>query len=402
MKNARTYGWKGWCPLLLGFLTACGAPPAGEQLRDAPTTPQWDARLRAMDDALADNPDRADYYFLRAELLSQTEQPDRALADLEAAVALDSTEPRYQLALARGYQTAGNLPAARHAARRAEALGQSDAPLLFTLGALRLDQHDYPAAADYLDRGLAREPLSAEGRYLRGRLYAATNDTTRALEQLGLALAQDSAHVAAYRTLALIYQAQGRYADALPALAGARRLAPTDAGLPYAQAMVYEALNRPDTARALYQQAVARDSTLLPAWYRLGTLHLNGRNYAAAAGAFGRVVWLAPDQPEGHYWLAFAARRQGDRPTAERHLERVVALGGPQADEAARTLAYLRRPPPPPPPRPPRAAPPARCRQASAPYRVCDRLPTIAMTGRLARSNRPSLRPAAPVKAPFS
>ncbi|MGB3618484.1 MAG: tetratricopeptide repeat protein, partial [Catalinimonas sp.] len=312
-------------------LTAGCEPPRrdGERVRDVPLTTeeQLEARRRALTDAIDEDP-RADYFYQRAELSRELKDPAAALEDLQQAVALDSSRVRYHVALARAYRDVEQIPAALRAAREAERLGSEDPTLYLTLGEIYLILREYQRSLGYLNQALQLAPFGPAGYYYKGLVYAETGDTAQAVSSLQTALEQDNTYADAYSTLASIHLATGDYRTALLYLDAGRRFTPDDAFVPYNQGVAYEGLGRADTAETFYEQAVALDSTLDLAWYNLGAMYLNRRDYPTAARYFQRVVDVRPQRADGHYWLAYAARRNGDLTTAETHFERTTELGG--------------------------------------------------------------------------
>ncbi|SDM30459.1 Tetratricopeptide repeat-containing protein [Catalinimonas alkaloidigena] len=336
-----------WICLLTGLLLACqGRTDQAERIRDVPVTDEEKvaARLRAMNDAIARNPDEAEYYFRRADLYRQKGQDDQALTDLQSAVRLDSNEARYHLALAQQYRTQADIRKGMRAARKAESLGMEAPELYFTLGEMYLIVREYQQALDALNQGLRLSPFSPQGYYYKGLVYAESGDTALAISSLQTALEQDVAYAEAYNSISKLLLAREQYRDALLYLNAGTRFTPDDPFLYYNKGVAYKATDQLDSARQNYERALSIDSTLHLAWYNLGAMDLNDRNYAEAASKFEKVVNLQPEEARAHYFLALALRRLGRKEQAATHFSQVLALQKEYVPEATQALKWLRQP----------------------------------------------------------
>jgi tetratricopeptide (TPR) repeat protein len=80
---------------------------------------------------------------------------------------------------------------------------------------------------------------------------------------------------------------------------------PDDLELEGDLAVIYAALRRPNDARALFRDILAKDPSASTTWYNLGLLELQNRRAGAAADAFWQAV--AVDPAYGEAWLALGA-----------------------------------------------------------------------------------------------
>ncbi len=171
---------------------------------------------------------------------------------------------------------------------------------------------------------------------------------------ISAASASDSALSAAYATAARVYHAYQLQAPAEACYRNAAALAPKDFRWPYllghllrdagrleeaaesfqmalrrdpgsAAAMIQLArqqlaLNRPQPAVALLEQARKADGFEAAASYELGNAALSQQDYAAAATRFLEVLALQPKASRAHYSLAMALRGLGRLDDARREL----------------------------------------------------------------------------------
>ena len=87
-----------------------------------------------------------------------------------------------------------------------------------------------------------------------------------------------------------------------------------------------------EEARVELERAVRADPRLAEAYLGLGLLDLQTGDTAASIQRFRKVVELAPDSFQGHYYLAMACLRDQRLQDGARELERAVALDPRQAD----------------------------------------------------------------------
>lgn len=122
--------------------------------------------------------------------------------------------------------------------------------------------------------------------------------------------------------------------DRLPATAGEARFLEAAASL--------ERLGQWPAARSAYAAALQRWPDSLAAGIGLGNARVALGDLAGAERTFRRVADTHPSAPEGHNNLADVLARQGRLSEAERAARRAVALGGPHAETARRTLSEIR------------------------------------------------------------
>jgi predicted O-linked N-acetylglucosamine transferase (SPINDLY family) len=160
----------------------------------------------------------------------------------------------------------------------------------------------------------------------------------------------DSAAILAWATERL---AKGPDAEARAALAEATARFPDDARLAARHADALQLEGALADAAAEYRRALARDDSLVDAWYGLGCAELERRAYGGAAEALARTLALRPDAAGARFNLAKARFELGEvdaaldgyfdvvkLPDAALRREAIAAIaciipGAPQADNAA-------------------------------------------------------------------
>nr|NIQ88064.1 protein kinase [Deltaproteobacteria bacterium] len=107
---------------------------------------------------------------------------------------------------------------------------------------------------------------------------------------------------------------------------------------PYAQALVGEAASilesNPKQAEALLKKAIELDPTNAEAFYNLGKLYTEKKEYAKAIQSYDKATGLAPNSPHAFFNLGFLYYGKKDYSTAEALFLRVTELQPAYLDEA--------------------------------------------------------------------
>jgi tetratricopeptide (TPR) repeat protein len=166
---------------------------------------------------------------------------------------------------------------------------ETPAPVLVRLGELLIGQRDFAEAGKVFDRLLASPVLDAESALTAAIFLGARGDQDRA--ERALTKAKEFVPESARRTLL----------DARFVLAVQR-----DAS----------------KARALLTQAVEADPTLVDAWTRLVTSHLEARDYAKAEEIASKALQANPT--EGRVGVLLAQAKRGDAPLDAESLRPII------------------------------------------------------------------------------
>jgi tetratricopeptide (TPR) repeat protein len=167
MKNVRKF-WR--LIVVLAFLAGTG--PASAQTSEPAATPEKPVNRRAM------------AYLISAKMKELRQQYAQAAADLEQAVALDSTSATLYRALAENYLRSNNPKAALGAARRAVALNSTSVELHRLLfEALRAVGDDSTGAAE-LESILKLDPQDMNAYARLSEIYQRTGQRARLLSLL--------------------------------------------------------------------------------------------------------------------------------------------------------------------------------------------------------------------------
>jgi len=314
---------------LLGLMaSACRNEPAErpDTLVDLATV-QGGPRVQAdeLNGAIAREPRNTALLARRASLRLAAGQPGAALTDVAAALNINDSDGGLYFLQARALRALGQLPGALEAARQAADRGFAGPELPLLVGETHLAARNYPAALDNLDRTLRLDPDQPAALFYKGLAYAATADTSTAVQYLQDALARDPREPEILHQLAFLMNAWRVPTDAARYAALGMRLDTASGLLRYDYGRQLELQGRPDSALWYYRRALALDSAVYRANYRLGLAAALERRPAAVIEHLTRALRRNPRLPQARVLLAEALEAQNRLPEALAQYRLLVA-----------------------------------------------------------------------------
>ena len=316
--------------VLLGSLVlpACQTTPAErpDTLVNLATV-QSGPRVQAdeLNGAIAREPRNTALLARRATLRLAAGQPRAALADVVAALQIDDADASLHFLQARAFRALGQLPDALAAARQAADRGFTGPELPLLVGETHLAARNYPAALDNLDRTLRLDPDQPAALFYKGLAYAATADTSTAVQYLQDALARNPREPEILHQLAFLLNAWRIPADAARYATLGLRLDTASGLLHYDYGRQLELQGQPDSALWYYRRALALDTTVYRADYRLGLAAAKARRPAAIIQHLTRALRRNPRLPQARALLAEALETQNRLPEALAQYRLLVA-----------------------------------------------------------------------------
>ncbi|MBH8557143.1 tetratricopeptide repeat protein [Hymenobacter negativus] len=309
-----------WLPLV-GCLAVAACQSAPSEQPDTLVnlaTVQSGPRVQAdeLNGAIAREPRNTALLARRATLRLAAGQPSAALADVAAALEIDDASGNLYFIQAKAYRALGQLPAALTAARQAADQGFTGPELPLFVGETYLAARNYPAALDNLDRTLRLDPNQPAALFYKGLAYAATADTSTAVQYLQDALSRDPREPEILHQLAFLLNAWRIPAEAARYAALGMKLDTTSGLLRYDYGRQLELQGHPDSALWYYRRALALDTSVYRADYRLGLAAAKLRQPVAVIQHLTRALRRNPRLPEARALLAEALETQNRLPEA--------------------------------------------------------------------------------------
>ncbi|NEM97913.1 tetratricopeptide repeat protein [Pontibacter burrus] len=336
---------------LLVYATGCNMERGtGERMVDLQhVTDDEDAQLSNLDAAISRNKQDASLYARRAKVLIRRQEYEKALSDANSAIGLNESNMGYLFLKAQVLRSLGKPNEALKLALQAERNSYQNASLYTLLSDLYLQLKQPNEAGKAARKALEFDPNNGYALYFKGKASAAIGDTTRALANYRLAVAEEPDLLEAQRELAGALVFKHQFEDAKPQLRKVKALLPKDGLVWFYQGVYYQLQQKPDSALWSYSQALKLADTLQVAHARTGILLYSRYDYAGAISHLEKAIEGNQKNIKYISALANAYERTGQNLNALEQYQRVIAL---QPDHALanqsinRLKAKLTRPVP--------------------------------------------------------
>ncbi|KQP21795.1 hypothetical protein ASF43_26210 [Pseudorhodoferax sp. Leaf267] len=271
-------------------------------------TQRWADAEQAFTRALAVEPDDPAVLANRGEAFRVLQQPERALADAQAALRLRPAEPAAQRLLARLSFDARQFKEAIAAYARLSELGPLQSDDLVLWAESLVFTGDVPGALARLREAEGAPPVTRRLNLVMGRALGAQNDMAGALVYIERALADNPSESVAWSSKGYALMQLGRLPEAVAAL----------------------------------ETAVRLDPALPNGWINLGHAQMRARNLGRAIEALVKGVGLVPEALDARLYLAQSYLQAGMSAHAREHAQ-VFMSRQPAAPPvlALMTLSYL-------------------------------------------------------------
>jgi len=269
----------------------------------APVDQAWDLLAKGerkqaivvLHEIIQTNPRDADARLVLGSVLMEDGERAESIAQLSEAVRLRPRSAEAHNALGEAFNSFGEMQPARGAFEKAVALDPKFAQARVNLGQVLVQAGEFGAAAEHLDRALARlgnSPDAATPHYLRAKVYTDRNEVEKAVAQLKEAVSL-----------------RPDFAEAWSDLGQARKTLLDDAG-----------------ALAAFQRAVESSPDDAVAQYRLGAEYLHQAKIKEAIEHLQQALRLNPENQSTLYGLQLALREDGQLEQASQVKEKLADL----------------------------------------------------------------------------
>ena len=304
-----------------------------------------DAELEALNQRIKDDPSNFQNYLDRAKYYGARQQYDLALADVSRALATDSTKGAI-------YDYRGQLKFLRQDIRGA----YDDYSLCLTVEAQNTDcllhkaeidiiLKNYDIAMKHINDALRVDERIAKGYYLKGRLYAASGDTSLSVSSYQTAIEVDPNYYDAYIEVGLLYAGK-QHTLAEEYYNSAIDLKPKSIEAWYNKAMFlqetgYKSPANYTRAFACYDTILKIDPKFSAANFNKGFIQLVYlRDYSKAISDFTEAIRLFPQYYQAYYNRGLAQEKLGRLKEAETDYREALAIK-PDYTDAAVALSRI-------------------------------------------------------------
>jgi tetratricopeptide (TPR) repeat protein len=274
-------------------------------------------------------------YNLAIALLDAKQQPE-ALQLLESLVTERPADGNILSLLGSIYESAGKLPAALDAYRRAVAVDPENPDRYLDYTRLLMDMDRYDDAVALIQKGIQNTQDTYALNIRLGAVEMMKGENEKARECFQKAIGEHPDVAVGYVALAKAYMREGNDQAAADVLSEARGKLARDFALEYVFGFVSSQLGNTGEAIEALKSAEELDPTMVEPHYQLGKLYMEARNWAQAQAELERVILLNPKHAQAYFQLSKVYARMGDAKKASEMQEDASQLMKTEQDAAIR------------------------------------------------------------------
>jgi tetratricopeptide (TPR) repeat protein len=311
------------CLIAIFGLTACGTDEPAAPAEPIPVS--GDPGVQRLTAEITADPNNAQLYADRADLLYGQSDYDAAIADLATALTLDSTNIGYHYTLADVYLDYYRSRLALRTLERAAELDPDRLETQLRLAETQLILRQYDGAISSLNQATRLDPRNPEAYYLLSQVFVETGDTVRALNAAEEATQIDPDMTDAFLLLGRLYAEQGddraeRYFDT------AVDIDPEDVIAIHARADYYRDRDRLERAIAEYRRASTIDRQYVAGNFNAGLLLMELDSIRRGRDQFNIAIKNDPLHIRAYFYRGYADELLGDTAAARRDYETALRL----------------------------------------------------------------------------
>lgn len=318
------------------FLLAysCGTTPqesGANKTTDLSKESSVDTALARLNQNIIDRPNDPESYRMRARFYFNTEQPTKALEDLNRALAIDSTDASIIFERAELFYATQEFDKAKAEYERCARIDDQSVDCLLKLGEMNIHLRNYSKAVEQINNALRVNEQLPFAYYMKGRIYKETGDTLLAASSYQTAIEVDPDYYDAYIEIALLYTA-AKSDLAIEYYRTALEIRPSSVEAMYNLAYYYQTtgLKNPDRferAFELYDRIleVAPDNATAP--FSKGFIYLEYmQEYDSAITYFTQAADLYPGYFQAYYNRGLALESLNRKEDALADYNRALSL----------------------------------------------------------------------------
>lgn len=265
-----------------------------------------DTALSRLNQTIIDYPNDPESYRMRARYYYNTDQPARALEDLNRAISIDSSDASLIFERGELFFSTSEFDKAKEEFERCVRIDNQSVDCLLKLGEMNIHLRNYSKAIEQINNALRVNEQLPFAYYMKGRIYKETGDTVLAASSYQTAIEVDPDFYDAYIEVGLLYTA-AKSDLAIEYYKTALELRPRSVEAMYNLAYYYQltGMQQPkrfDLAFELYDRIleVAPDNATAP--FSKGFVYLEYmQEYDSAVTYFTQAADLYPGYFQAYY-----------------------------------------------------------------------------------------------------
>jgi len=299
------------------FLTACQTSTEhnqSEQASNLPTT--GNPAIDGLTVAITQTPNDPTLYVKRADMYYQNEGYDEAIADLQTALSIDSTNVDYLHLLADVYLDYYKSYEAMSTMLKAATLYPKRIPTLLKLSEFQLILRQYDKSINTINEVLKLEQLNPEAYFMLGMNFKDQGNNEKAIGALQTAVENNPDLVDAWISLGQLHAEKGSNL-AKYYFENAVNVAPQNITALHAQAEFLHFSNERQAAIETYKKINSIDPDYSESLFNTGIIYLEMDSLAKAKTHFNMAVETSPTYIIAYYYRGLVEEMQGNTAAAK-------------------------------------------------------------------------------------
>ncbi len=273
---------------------------------EPPNKQDYEEQVKYLSDLIEKHPNLDKLYFQRALANIKAGRLRAARKDLEDAILINRSEPKYHYYRAIVENRFNRIDEALNSALTAQAAGFNHPDLTGLLGELYFKNGNYSLAKKYLleceNSGYHSDSSTL---YYLGYIFLYEMDTIQARNRLERLLKEYPYSSRGRPELMRLYMKEAQSRRALNIYYEAEKLKTLNASIVCSAAKAYERIQKPDSALILYSKAFQMDTTQWEAALALKDQKLKEKNLRAAVRYYENALLHNPRIEKGFWELGF-------------------------------------------------------------------------------------------------
>lgn len=268
----------------------------------------------------------------RANLFYKKELYDEAIADMQAAIAIDSLQPSYYHFLSDLYMDYYKSKESIQTMERAKFLFPGRIPTLLKLSETQFILKQSEEALLTLQGVLVKDPQNAEGHFMRGMIYRSMGEIDKAKEEFQTAIELDPDLTDGWLILGNMYEEE-QNSKALIYYKTATSLDDDNPRAFHSLAYYYQNNGMIDQALEIYRRINDMDKNYHEAYLNAGLLYLEKQSYEKANEQFNILCSIEPQNALAYYYRGISYELLGDKELAKQDYKNSLTLD-PDSEKA--------------------------------------------------------------------
>jgi len=278
------------------------------------------------------------HYLLYERYFSQGNYLD-GISELEKAISLDENSIFLREEILPIYFDLGDYDKTLKTAKRLLALTGENFSAYYYMASVYEIRGDPIKAEEFYRKALKIKPSSADAYFALGRIYMKKKNYEKAEESFKQAVLNDPENTFIRLTLALLYEAQGKFSLALDEYLAIKNITPTPAT--YLKiGEIYLKLKKESLAEKAFKEVLKIDSENLSALLALAGIYEGKNQWDKVKDTLLQFHIVRDDYPEIELYLGVAYMKLGNFKKAEDFFKRAEELAKDNP-YIYRTLAYI-------------------------------------------------------------